>query len=65
MRTRSSLVAPLLRALGWDGEDPAQVLVDCRDPEQEGVSGYTFLCNSMVIGVIEANKYGERLSYVK
>ena len=60
-RTRMALIDPLLRALGWDTEDPALVL-----PEYEASGGradYALLGGAdKPAAVIEAKKLGESLA---
>ena len=63
-RTRMALIDPLLRALGWDTEDPALVL-----PEYESGGGkpgeradYALMGAGKPTAVIEAKKLGESLA---
>lgn len=63
-RTRMALIDPLLRALGWDAEDPEQVV-----PEYESGSGksgeradYALMGEGKPKAVIEAKKLGESLA---
>ncbi len=63
-RTRMALIDPLLRALGWDTENPAQVL-----PEYESGSGkpgeradYALMGEGKPKAVIEAKKLRESLA---
>ncbi len=57
--TRNALVDPLLRALGWDTEDPALAM-----PEYKlgsGVADYALLGNGKPAIVVEAKKLGTAL----
>jgi hypothetical protein len=60
MLTRYALIDPLLRALGWDTEDPDQV-----EPEfvtQQGRPDYTLRRDGQPFILIEAKKLGSDLS---
>ena len=59
-RTRMALIDPLLRALGWDTEDPALVLPEY---ESSGRADYALLGGTgRPAAVIEAKKLGESLA---
>ena len=59
-RTRMALIDPLLRALGWDPEDPALVLPEY---ESSGRADYALLGGAgKPAAVIEAKKLGESLA---
>ena len=59
-RTRIALIDPLLRALGWDTEDPALVLPEY---ESSGRADYALLGSTgKPSAVIEAKKLGESLA---
>ena len=59
-RTRMALIDPLLRALGWDTEDPALVLPEY---ESSGRADYALLGGmGRPSAVIEAKKLGESLA---
>lgn len=59
-RTRMALIDPLLRALGWDTEDPALVLPEY---ESSGRADYALLGSTgKPSAVIEAKKLGESLA---
>ena len=57
--TRSALVDPLLRALGWDTEDPALVMPEFR--LGSGPADYALLSGGKPAIVIEAKKLGTSL----
>ncbi|MCS7198434.1 MAG: hypothetical protein NZ930_07150 [Candidatus Bipolaricaulota bacterium] len=60
MLTRYALIDPLLRALGWDTEDPDQL-----EPEfvtQQGRPDYTLRHNGQAFILVEAKKLGSDLS---
>ena len=60
MLTRYVLIDPLLRALGWDTEDPTLVR-----PEyhlQFGIADYVLLSDGKQVAVIEAKKLNESIS---
>ena len=59
-RTRMALIDPLLRALGWDTEDPALVLPEY---ESSGRADYALLGSTgKPSAVIEAKRLGESLA---
>ena len=59
-RTRMALIDPLLRALGWDTEDPALVLPEY---ESSGRADYALLGGAgKPSAVIEAKRLGESLA---
>ena len=62
--TRSVLIDPLLRALGWDTEDPAHVIPEYRIPsERKKPADYALFAGSDVpVIIVEAKKLGESLS---
>ena len=51
--TRNALVDPLLRALGWDTEDPAQVMPEYR-MDNNLIADYALLSNGKTAIVVEA-----------
>ena len=57
--TRNALVDPLLRALGWDTEDPALALPEYR--LGSGVADYALLNEDKPAIVVEAKKLGTHL----
>ncbi|MCZ0943652.1 MAG: hypothetical protein OXJ53_11390 [Gammaproteobacteria bacterium] len=60
--TRSVLIDPLLRALGWDTEDPAQVVPEFGVPETNTKAEYAlFVGSAEPVMIVEAKKLGERL----
>ena len=63
--TRSALVDPLLRALGWDTENPAQVIPEYNVSKVDGGTGtadYALLSSGNPAIVIEAKKLGASLA---
>lgn len=62
--TRSVLIDPLLRALGWDTENPVQVIPEYRIPSQRDKSAdYALFADSdFPVIIVEAKKLGESLS---
>ena len=60
--TRYALIDPLLRELGWDTEDPALVMPECKvsDKSKDRVD-YALLGNGNTIMVIEAKSLGTPL----
>ena len=63
--TRSALVDPLLRALGWDTESPTLVMPEYKVTKVDGGSGtadYALLSEGNPAIVIEAKKLGTPLS---
>lgn len=54
MATRNQVVDPILRALGWDTEDPAKVQPNVAT--EEGVPDYTLFLDGRKVLFIEAKK---------
>lgn len=59
-RTRVLLIDPLLRALGWDPENPDEVQLEFK--LTSGLPDYALMKDGRPIAVIEAKKLGTRLS---
>ena len=59
-RTRALLIDPLLRALGWDIEDPDQVQLEFR--LKNGVPDYALIKDGLPVGLVEAKGLGENLN---
>ena len=57
--TRTALIDPLLRELGWDTEDPAQVMPEYR--LGRGYADYALLSNGKPMIMVEAKKLGTPL----
>ena len=62
--TRSVLIDPLLRALGWNTEDPTQVMPEFRIPsERDKRADYALFAHSDVpVVIVEAKRLGESLT---
>ena len=58
--TRYALIDPLLRELGWDTADPAQVVPEYRIPNNQLVD-YVLLSNNSPVIVVESKKLDEPL----
>lgn len=58
--TRYVLIDPLLRALGWDTEDPARVRPEYRDAG--GYADYALMGTTIPAALVEAKKLGEPLA---
>jgi predicted type IV restriction endonuclease len=57
--TRYILIDPLLRALGWDTEDPQKVWVDFRvDDGRKRSADYVLFSSKRMVTLIEAKSYG-------
>lgn len=57
--TRATLIDPLLRELGWDTEDPAQVMPEYR--LGRGYADYALLKDGKPLLMVEAKKLGTPL----
>lgn len=57
--TRYALIDPLLRALGWDTSDPAQVVPEY--PSSGGRADYALLASGTPKMMVEAKKLGEQM----
>ncbi len=58
--TRYALIDPLLRELGWDTDDPAQVVPEYRVPNNQ-MADYVLLANGAPMIVVESKKLDESL----
>ena len=58
--TRYALIDPLLRELGWDTADPAQVVPEYRVPNNQ-MADYVLLANGAPVIVVESKKLDEPL----
>ena len=58
--TRYALIDPLLRSLGWDTEDPGQVLPECSDGSG-GKVDYVLAAEDRPVAVLEAKRLGDPL----
>lgn len=58
--TRYALIDPLLRELGWDTSDPAQVVPEY--PTSGGRADYSLLANGQPRMMVEAKKLGEPMA---
>ena len=58
--TRYALIDPMLRELGWDTEDPAQVVPEYRVPNNQ-MADYVLLANGAPVIVVESKKLDEPL----
>ena len=58
--TRYSLIDPMLRALGWDTEDPALVVPEYR--AAGGFADYALMGLARPVSLLEAKKLGENLT---
>ena len=58
--TRYALIDPILRALGWDTEDPALVVPEYR--AAGGFADYALMGPSRPVSLLEAKKLGENLT---
>ena len=61
--TRYALIDPVLRALGWDTEDPSKVIPEFST--QSGVPDYALLWEGEPFMMVEAKAYGEDLTAAK
>ena len=65
--TRSALVDPLLRALGWDTEDPSVVIPEYSIPSNSSRADYALFGSATAVEprrpdvIVEAKKLGEGL----
>ena len=60
MLTRYALIDPLLRALGWDTEDPTLVRPEYQS--QYGRADYVLLSDGKQVAIVEAKKLNESIS---
>ena len=58
--TRYALIDPMLRELGWDTADPAQVVPEYRVPNNQ-MADYVLLANGAPVIVVESKKLDEPL----
>ena len=58
--TRYALIDPILRALGWDTEDPALVVPEYR--AAGGFADYALMAPSRPVSLLEAKRLGENLT---
>ena len=58
LQTRYILIDPLLRAIGWDTEDPAQVHVEHHVAGRKKRVDYVLYRDDKPVAFIEAKKYG-------
>ncbi|MDW8029908.1 MAG: type I restriction endonuclease, partial [Armatimonadota bacterium] len=63
MLTRYALIDPILRALGWDTEDPEQVVPEVSTPQ--GRPDYGLYHNGIALVMVEAKSLGTDLKKAK